>query len=332
MILESVVEEYVAGGQPVGSKALAARPGMRVSASTVRYELAELEELGYLSHPHTSAGRMPTDLGYRFYVDRLLEALDPRPRELELDLTIERKEIDVALKAVTEVLAQMTHLLALVTAPPLESTTVRHVEVLLLQPQVVCAVVITSTGAVSKRVFVFDEPIDPGLADWAGEYLNEQVAGLTLGARLLRNRIEDPSLSPRERSFLAMLRPAFTDLVESEQALYVGGAAAAMDEFSNEDLTAFRALLEAIDRRATLIDIIRSTVDSKRPFVRVGSEFEDPQFAKVALVGAPYGLTHRSLGAVGLIGPTRMDYLTAIEAVRAAAAKLSRIVEELYED
>jgi heat-inducible transcriptional repressor len=332
MILEYVVEDYVSGGQPVGSKALTTRRGMQVSASTVRYELAELEELGFLTHPHTSAGRVPTDQGYRFYVDRLLESLEPRPMELPLDLSTVRNEIDAALQATTEGLAQLTHLLALVTAPPLKSTVVRHVEVLLLQPQVVVVVVITSTGGVSKRVFVFSEPVDLGLADWASEYLNEQVAGLTLGARMLRNRLEDPGLSSREREFLELLEPAFTELVEQgDQQVYVGGAAGLMDEFRSEDWSAFRSLLETLERRAALLDLMRSSLDSKRPFVRVGSEFEDPAFAKVSLVAAPYGLSHRNLGTVSLLGPTRMDYVKAIGAVRSAALQLSRLVEDLYE-
>ena len=146
VILEYLVEDYVVAGQPVGSKTLTTRRSMEVSSSTVRYELAELEGLGFLTHPHTSAGRVPTDLGYRVYVDRLLESLEPRPSELPLDLSAVQNEIDAALQTTTEALAQITHLLALVTAPPLESTVVRHVEVLLLQPQVVVVVVITSTG------------------------------------------------------------------------------------------------------------------------------------------------------------------------------------------
>jgi heat-inducible transcriptional repressor len=333
IILEYVVEEYVAGGQPVGSKALTARRGMDVSASTVRYALAELEGFGLLTHPHTSAGRVPTDRGYRFYVDRLLEARDTRPRGLELDFSAVRNEIDAALQATTDALSQVTHLLALVTAPPLETTIVRRVEVLLLQPQVVVVVIITSTGGVTKRLFVFDEPVDTGLADWAAEYLNEQVAGLTLGARMLRNRLEDPGLASRERVFLEQLMPAFTDLVEGgEPSVYVGGAAGLMEEFQAENISAFRALLEALERRAALLDMMRATLDSKRPFVRVGSEFDDPAFAEISLVGAPYGLSHRNLGMVSLLGPTRMDYGKAIDTVRSAAAQLSRFVEELYEE
>src|ERR671915_1393081 len=165
-ILRRVVEEYVSTGQPVGSKVIVTRGDLDVSSSTVRSELAELEAVGLLTHPHTSAGRVPTDRGYRLYVDSLLEALEPRPGAFPLNLTGVRSEVESALQATTEALSQLTRLLALVSAPPLETTTVRHVEVLLLQPTTVMVVVITSTGGVSKRIFGFDEVVDPGLASW----------------------------------------------------------------------------------------------------------------------------------------------------------------------
>ncbi|HZB86579.1 MAG TPA: hypothetical protein VE289_08460, partial [Gaiellaceae bacterium] len=158
-ILARVVEEYVATGNPVGSKTLVARTHLDVSSSTVRYELAVLEEQGLLTHPHTSAGRVPTDLGYRFFVDRVLDRLEPRPADLDLDLSTVESQVDSALRATTEALSQVTHLLALVSAPPLETTIVRHVEVLLLQPNLVMVVVITSTGGVTKRLVSFEEPV-----------------------------------------------------------------------------------------------------------------------------------------------------------------------------
>src|SRR3712207_4685731 len=138
-ILARVVEGYVATGAPVGSKALVERSGLGVSPSTVRYELAVLEEQGLLTHPHTSAGRIPTDAGYRYYVDRVLERLEPRPRGLDLDLSDAQSQVDEALRATTDALAQVTRLVALVSAPPLETTIVRHVEVIVLQPQLVMA-------------------------------------------------------------------------------------------------------------------------------------------------------------------------------------------------
>src|SRR5438876_10809476 len=134
-ILRRLVEEYVASGQPVGSKTLADRIGLTASPSTVRAELAELESLGLLTHPHTSAGRVPTENGYRYYAAELLNRLDPQPQVFPLDLHTQRTEVEAALQATTEMLSQVTRLLALVSAPPLEATHVRHVEVLLLQPQ-----------------------------------------------------------------------------------------------------------------------------------------------------------------------------------------------------
>jgi heat-inducible transcriptional repressor len=330
-ILRRVVEEYVTTGQPVGSKTLVERAGMDVSPSTVRNELAELESLGLLTHPHTSAGRVPTEAGYRFYAARLLERLDPRPTPFPLDLP-SRSEVGIALEATTEILAQVTHLLALVSAPPLATSTVRHVEVLLLQPQVVLAVVITSTGAVTKRIVAFDDPVDPGLVEWAAAYLNERVAGVRLGSHQLRQRFEDRDLSARERGFLGALQPAFTELFRAEQRLYVGGTASLLDDVRLDEIAAYRRLLEVLEQRAALLEILGDAVDPRRPFIRVGDELENPDLSGVALVGASYGLGHRMLGAVSLLGPVRMDYEKAIRSVRGAAHELSRFVEEAYAD
>jgi heat-inducible transcriptional repressor len=332
-ILARVVEEYVATGSPVGSKTLVERAGFEVSPSTVRNELAVLEELGLLTHPHTSAGRVPTEQGYRLYADRLLERLGPRTGDFRLDLSDVRSQVEAALRTTTEALSEVTHLLALVSAPALGATIVRRIEVLLLQPELVMVVVITSTGRVTKQLFAFAEPVDPGLAEWAGEYLNERVGGLELGARLARARFEDPELGPRERVFLEAIRPAFVELVDSdEQALFVGGAAGLLDEFRADDLPAYRRLLEVLEQRAALLELMRVNLMSNRPFIRVGAELEDPELLTVSLVGAPYGLRNRNLGTVSLLGPTRMDYVKAIDSVRAAARELSRFVEEIYEE
>jgi heat-inducible transcriptional repressor len=210
---------------------------------------------------------------------------------------------------------------------------VRHVEVLVLQPQVLMVVVITSTGSVSKRVFALAEPVDTGLTLWAGEYLNDQLAGLELGSTALRRRLEDPGLSPREIEFLELLRPAFTGLMgEQDQRLFVGGAASLLSEVRSDELEACQRLLEALEKRAAILEMLGETLGSRRPFVRVGEELENPALRDVSLVGASYGLSTRTLGAVSLVGPLRMDYEKAIRSVRAAAYELSRFVESVYED
>jgi heat-inducible transcriptional repressor len=329
-ILIRVVEEYVATGQPVGSKNLVERAGMRVSPATVRNELAELERLGLLTHPHTSAGRVPTDRGYRYYVDRLLERQAPRPATFPLDLSAARSEVESALQATTEMLSRVTRLIALVSAPPLQAATVRHAEVLLLQPQIVMVVVITSTGGVTKRVHAFDTPVDPGLAHWAAQYLNDQLVGLPLESGQLRRRLADPSLGAAEREFLTVLAPAFTEAEDEERRVYVGGAAGLLDEVRDDQLASYRPLIELLERRRTLLDMLAEALDPRRPFVRVGDELANPALHDLALVGAAYGIANRTLGAVSLIGPTRMDYDKAIRTVRSAASELSRFAELIY--
>src|SRR3954452_18267880 len=165
LLLSKVVEGFNATAQPVGSKALAADPDISYGPSTIRNELAVLEERGLLAPPHTSAGRIPTDAGHRYFVDHLLPAR--REGKAELQLALVRREVDEAMRVTTETLSQVTNLLAIVPAPPIATTTTRHVEVLPLQPQVLMVVTITSTGGVSKRVFTFGRAIDAGLVDWA---------------------------------------------------------------------------------------------------------------------------------------------------------------------
>jgi heat-inducible transcriptional repressor len=331
-ILGRVVEEYIATGQPVGSRYLVERAGLKVSPSTVRNELAELEARGLLTHPHTSAGRVPTELAYRLHADDLLARQEPRPGAFPLDLSELRREIDSALEATSEVLSRATHMLALVSAPQLQATSVRHVEIVLLNPRTVMAVVITSTGGVAKRVVTFEDPVDAGLAKWARDYLNERLAGLRLGTNAVRRALEEPSLSTAERRFLTALGPVFTDVMQSEQRLYLGGAAEVLEGAREDELDLYRHVLVTLERRAALLALLGDALDPLRTWVRVGGELDHPALQDAALVGATYGLTNRALGAVGLLGPVRMDYEKAIRSVRGAAQELSRFVEEVYED
>jgi heat-inducible transcriptional repressor len=327
LLLGKVVDGFSRTGQPVGSKTLAADPEVTAGPSTIRNELAVLEERGLLAHPHTSAGRVPTDAGYRYYVDQLL----PAERGEELGLSLVRREVDEAMRLTTETLSQVTNLLAIVTAPPIATTTIRHIEVLLLQPQVLMVVVITSTGGVSKKVFTFDRPVDAGLADWAGSYLNERLVGMGLGARMLGSRLADPSLDATERAFLAELAPAFTELAETaEDTLYVDGAHRLVSEYRFQDVSQLNALMEMLERRVSMLGVLSTALASRGAYVRIGGENPEPALQSLSLVAANYGLPQRNLGTVSVIGPTRMDYARAIRSVRAAAHELSRFVEELY--
>lgn len=329
-ILRRVVEEYVATGRPVGSKALVERSDLHVSSSTVRSELSELEAIGLLIHPHTSAGRVPTESGYRVYTEELVGLIEGRPAPFPLDLTAMRNELEEALRQTTETLSDATHLLALVSAPALEAAAVRHVEVLQLQSRIVIVVVITASGSVSKRVFELEHGVDPGLVEWSRVYLDETVVGKRASGSVLRRAFEDPGLSTRERLFLEIVRPVFADLVATATDLYVGGAAGLLGDASGAELEACQRLLGVLERRAAVLGLLQDALDPNRTVVRVGPELEGEELHGASYVGTTYGLANRTLGVVGLLGPLRMDYEKAIGSVRAAAFELSRLVEEVY--
>ena len=328
LVLRKVVEEYLEGGAPVGSKVLAEE--VEWGPSTIRNELASLEELGLLAHPHTSAGRIPTEAGYRYFVDRLLPVDQSGP---SLSLSLVRRELDEAMRVTTETLSQVTNLLAIVTSPPIETSTIRHIEVLVLQPQVAMVVVITSTGGVTKRMFTFARPVDSGLADWAASYLNERLVGLGLGARMLHQRLHDPSLSSTETAFLDALAPVFTDLEEAAQeTMYVEGAARLLRVQRFGDVSELNMLMEMLERRVTLLSVVRSALPQRDVMVRIGTENDAPGLHSLALVAAAYGLPQRRLGAVSVIGPLRMDYGRVIRSVREAASQLSTFVADVYDE
>jgi heat-inducible transcriptional repressor len=332
LILQLVVDAYLASGRPVASKPIAEMGEVEWGPSTVRTELAALEAAGYLTHPHTSAGRVPTDAGYRSYVDSLMASgAPPAAAGVELELSRLRREIDDAMRETTTALAQMTDLMALATAPAQTTATIHRVEVLRLQATKVMAIAIASTGAVAKRVFDFGAPVDPGLVEWASSYLNESLAGMSVGARMIANRLADPELGPVESRFVATLAPAFTELErETGEGLYMEGASRLLSDAHVADLPGADRLMTALERRAGVLGMLRSALDERSVFVWIGGENPQPELRSVSVVGANYGLAHRNLGSIGVVGPLRMDYATAIASVRGAARELSRYCETVY--
>jgi heat-inducible transcriptional repressor len=313
-----------------------------VSSSTVRNEFALLEEKGYLTHPHTSAGRVPTDLGYREFVDHLMSGSLMRPGfrlgagpgmvgpMLTEDLA---GEIDTALQQATDAMSRATNLLALVLAPRMSGARLVHVELLTLHPDQLMYVFIVSTGAVMKGVIDRPQAIDPGLVEWARTYLNETFDDQPLTARLIKRALENPDLSPREAGFLQSLAPAFEKLVDEQyqEDLYVGGASRLLTAPRLQDVSSLRDLLSLLEERFLLLRVLRAALGTGTVVVRIGSEHEATALQPFSVVAAGYGLPQRSLGTVSLVGPTRMDYERAICTVRETAQMLSELVGERYE-
>ncbi len=335
LILRLVVDAYLDSARPVPSKEVAERPEVEWGPSTVRAELAALEAAGYLTHPHTSAGRVPTDVGYRRYVDAMIESgLVPAQPSAELELSRLRREVDEAMRETTAALAQVTDLVAMATAPqPTLAATIHRVEVLRLQANKVMVIAIASTGDVTRRIFEFDRPVDSGLVEWASSYLNESLTGLGVGARMIKSRLADPELSGVEADFIATLGTTFTDFVaDGVGDLYVEGTSRLLSDAHLPDLPRADQLMTALERRADVLQMLRSSLDQRSVYFWIGEENPQPELRSVSVIGANYGLAHRNLGAVGVVGPLRMDYATAIASVRHAARELSRYFETVYEN
>ena len=193
-ILCKVVDDYLRTGQPVASKSIAADSEFDCGPSTVRNELALLEEQGLLAHPHVSAGRVPTDAGHRYVVDLMLSSGEGLEVQRRMELSLIRREVEEAMRTTSETLSQMTNLLAVVSAPSLNTATIRHVEVLALQPEVAMVVVITSTGGVSKLFATFDRPVDSGLCPCPSWWSRVMIDGPWLGPRSRRGSSRETGL------------------------------------------------------------------------------------------------------------------------------------------
>jgi heat-inducible transcriptional repressor len=254
----------------------------------------------------------------------------PAPNPVRLEVS--RREVDDAMRAATEQLSQVTNLLAIVTAPPIATATIKHIELLALQPQLAMIVVITSTGGVTKRVVPYERALDPGLLDWARSYLNEELDGMSVGARMVPSKLAHASLSQSERDFLATLAPVFSEIEErAGDSLYVDGAARLLSEDRVQELSQLGDLMLMLEHRVALLSVLQHALDEPRVFLRIGEENERQELKSLSVVASGYGLAGRNLGTVSVIGPVRMDYGRAIASVRQAADELSRFVGELYE-
>ena len=328
-VLRAIVEQYVDTAQPVGSQTVTNTTGLGVSAATVRNEMSLLERDGYIAQPHPSAGRVPTDRGYRYYVDHLAGAG-------QLPATERRRIVEFfssATLAMDQLLAQTSQLLAGVTAhaavvvgPEPQAVVVRAANLVLLQPRVVLAVVVLSNGSVEKDVVVFDEDVtDDDVADASSRF-----AGQLGGRRLADFTVPDPdaaTAAPGDpvAAIVDASRTALQTRLAHHQSepLYVGGASRLAAEHDAFVTTSTARLLELLEQHVVLASLMRELLGPGLT-VSIGSENTSLDLRECSLVLAPYLVEGERAGTVGVLGPTRMDYRKAQAAVAAVSQQLGR--------
>jgi heat-inducible transcriptional repressor len=329
-VLRAIVEDFISTNEPVGSKALADRHNLGVSPATIRNDMAVLEEEGLIAQPHTSAGRVPTDAGYRLFVDRLTELkplsiAEKRAIRAFLDDAV---DLDDVLYRAVRTLAQLTRNVAVVQYPSLSRSRVRHVELVELTPTRLMFVLITDTGRVEQRVVELPAPV--GAQDVAD-------LRLTLNARL-RDRLlaeapeivtDLPALAPPQlRGLLATLTAVLLEtLVEQHSDRIVLGGTAHLTE-NALDFPAIRPILEALEEQVVLLRLLDQSVSTSQIVVRIGNENEHEGLITASVVTGGYGAKGASLGAVGVLGPRRMDYAHTIARVSAVARYVGELLSE----
>ena len=330
-VLRAIVEDYVATEEPVGSKALVERHGLGVSSATVRNDMAALEDEGYIAQPHTSAGRVPTDKGYRLFVDRLttvkpMSGAEKRAIATLLDGAV---DLDDVVQRSVRLLAQLTRQVAVVQYPTLSRSTVRHIEVVALAPNRLLVVLILSTGRVEQR-----------LVELAVELDDEQLAELrsTVNRAATGEVIADAAtalraIAPTEGDGSAVTGTVVETLLEamsdhrSDERIVVGGAAN-LARYGDSFDSAVRPLLEALEEHVVLLKLLGEATTGEILTVRIGAEGPYQELASTSVVASGYGPGEESLARLGIVGPTRMDYPGSMAAVRAVARYVSRILDD----
>jgi heat-inducible transcriptional repressor len=329
-ILRAIVAEYVANGEPVGSRRVVEVAGLDVSAATVRNEMAALEELGYIHQPHTSAGRVPTDQGYRRFVDDLAQRgeVDGPRRELVGELLGSARDVEELLARTSSVLTQLTRLVSLVIAPAMDASRCKLVELVGLTPGSALLLLVADTGRVEKRVVELPAGTTEGDLDRARAVLGEHVRGQALRDVHARLRLlADEAPADLRALFAGLADATATDLTdETVHHVFVGGQAslAGEESFGRDQLS---RVLQLLEERVTLARLLSETTADDTPTVRIGGENEVEDLRATSLVAQRYRLV--TAGSLGVLGPTRMDYASVLATVRAVADQLQASLDDL---
>jgi heat-inducible transcriptional repressor len=330
-VLRAIVEDFVQTNEPVGSKMVAERHVLGVSSATIRNDMAALEDEGLITQPHTSAGRIPTDAGYRLFVDRLstVKPLSTAERKAIETFLAGSVDLDDVMQRSVRLLARLTHQVALVQYPSLSKSCVRHVELVPVTATRVLFILVTDTGRVEQRIVELASPIDADVVANLRAHINTVVAGKRLAD--IPALVSDLTSSGGTTNDAAM-RSLVTTLLDTvaeqrEERVVLGGAAnlaRAGSDFHGE----VQSVLEALEEHVVLLKLLSEVTEPDEVMVRIGAENRTEGLTSASVVATSYGGPHHSIAALGVLGPTRMDYPGTMAAVRAVSQYLGRIVAE----
>jgi heat-inducible transcriptional repressor len=334
-ILLGILSSFVESAEPIGSKTLARKYVRNLSSATIRSELAELTDMGYLEQPHTSAGRIPTDKAYRFYVGQV-KTLPPLP-ETHVDrietgyFHVQPLGLDALLEKTSKLLASLSQQASLILLPSVSKTVFSQIRFIKIRPKLAHVVVVAKNGLIQNRPIEMDEDLSQEFLDRIGRYLNEEFEGLTLGE--VRDRISVQMVEHKRefdvlyREALKMSQKAFLEPAGSNEEFFVGGTNHLFDqpEFQT-DVEKMRALFNAFEEKEKLISILDRFLEAEGVSVSIGAENEIEAMDECALIISSYGDGSQILGTLGVVGPKRMEYPRIMALVDTMASTLSHAI------
>ena len=332
MILSEIINDFVSCGDPVGSARIAGRPGIGLSAASIRNTMSDLEAMGYLTHPHTSAGRVPTEKAYRYYIDSLQKyrSLSSDDRSL-----IERRvsgglSLPDALQEGARILSSLCRQISIVMKPSFSNIIFKHIEFISLGKGRLLAILVSRTGLVVNKVFEVEETIGGGDLEKINNYLNAILEGLSI--REVKVRIVEEMRAEKALydTLLAKALRLGADFMSGQREgdISVEGAANLFDQLEFIDTERMKRIFKTFEEKSLLVDLLDRAIRSKDLNVWIGSETGMDEMKDLSLITSPYGTGERVLGCIGILGPTRMDYSRVIPIVSYTADKISEIIRE----
>ncbi|MEW6540477.1 MAG: heat-inducible transcriptional repressor HrcA [Bacillota bacterium] len=334
-ILRAIVLDYIATAEPVGSRTIARKYGLGISPATIRNEMADLEEMGYLEQPHTSAGRIPSQRGYRYYVDRLMEPETPAEEEkliIRANYQAKAKSISEVIERTGQLVSQLTSYAALVSTPRMIGSAVRHVQLVAMGEGKAMVLVVTEPERVQTRVIDVPENITGEDLETISRVLNAKIRGHSLNDIRITILREIYFELLRHKAMVEYIMELIGDSEEStEERVYLGGVLNILNQPEFRNVEKMKTLLSLLDQEGLLSSLLAEQAEQEEGItVLIGDEFKCDLIQGCSLVSARYGVGGRAVGALAVLGPSRMDYARVTGLVEYLTRNLSRVLEKLY--
>lgn len=333
-ILKAIINEYVMTAEPVGSRTLARRYNFGVSSATIRNDMADLEEANYLKQPHRSAGRIPTDKGYRFYVDALMDLKKLSKKQENLikkDYAAKEQEIQELIQHTSQLLSQLTEYTSLVLSPQIQESIFQQLQLIPLSNKKILIILVTDSGLIKERIVDSPESINRKELDKISRFLNEKLRGLAL------REIDDELLSKLNRELInrfdledlnIIKKAIFKNNISSDGKIYLGGTTYILEQPEFSDLSKVKTVLEVFEHQKLLHQILKDSQEKSGLNIVIGSENNYEEIKDCSVVIATYYFNDRPIGKIGVLGPTRMEYAKAIGSVKFMADLLTKFLSD----